>query len=62
MNKYHMLSFNQKPDTIEITNPLIVAFKSSCRRYEIHLVEEKNKKQVTEAEKNAMHIAEILTS
>ena len=62
MNKYHMLSFSPKPDTIEITNPLIVAFKSSCRRYEIHLEEEKNKKQVTEAEKNAMHIAEILTS
>ena len=57
MNKYHMLSFNPKPYTIELTNPLIVAFKSSCRRYEIHLEEEKNKKQVTKAEKKAIHIA-----
>ena len=57
MNKYHMLSFNLKPYTIELTNPLIVAFKSSCRRYEIQLEEEKNKKQVTKAEKKAIHIA-----
>ena len=57
MIKDHMLSFNLKPHTIEITNPLTVAFKSSRRRYEIHLEEEKTKKQVTEAEKNALRIA-----
>ena len=55
--KDHMLSFNLKPHTTEITNPLIVTFKSSRRRYEIHLEEEKEKKQVTEAEKKAMRIA-----
>ena len=48
MIKDYMLSFNLKPHTIEITNPLIVVFKSSSQRYEIHL-EEKKKKQVTEA-------------
>ena len=46
-----------KPHAIKITNSLIVAFKSSRRRYEIHLEEEKKKKQVTKAEKKAMHIA-----
>ena len=48
MIKDYMLSFNLKPHTIEIANPLIVVFKSSSQRYEIHL-EEKKKKQVTEA-------------
>ena len=65
MIKDHMLSFNLKPYTIEITNPLIVVFKSSRRRYVIHLEEEKKKKQYfflsglsfAEAEKKAMHIA-----
>ena len=52
-----MLSFNLKPHTIEIRNLLIVVFKSSRRRYEIHLEEEKRKKQETNAEKKAMHIA-----
>ena len=56
MIKDHMPSFNLKPHTIEIANPLIVAFKSSPGRYEIHLEEEK-KKTVTKAEKNTMHIA-----
>ena len=41
MIKNHMLSFNLKLQTTEITNPLIVAFKSSRGRYEIHLEEEK---------------------
>ena len=44
MIKDHMLSFNLKPHTIEITNSLIVAFKSSRQRYEIHLEEDKKKK------------------
>ena len=52
-----MLSFSLKPHTIEIRNLLIVVFKSSRRRYEIHLEEEKRKKQETKAEKKAMHIA-----
>ena len=47
MIKDYMLSFSLKPHPIEITNPLIVASKSSHRRYEIHLEEEKKKKQVT---------------
>ena len=45
--KDHMLPFNLKPYTIEITNPLIVAFKYSHRRYKIHLEEEKKKRQET---------------
>ena len=57
MIKDHTFSFNQKPHTIEIKNSLIVAFKSSRRSCEIHLEEEKKKKQVTEAEEKAMHIA-----
>ena len=44
MTKDHMLAFNLKPHPIETTNPLIVALKSSCRRYEIHLEEEKKEK------------------
>ena len=57
MIKNHMLSFNLKPHTIEITNPLIVAFKSSRWRYEVHLEEEKEKKEMFEADKKAMHTA-----
>lgn len=44
MSKDHMLAFNLKPHPIETTNPLIVAFKFSCQRYEIHLEEEKKEK------------------
>ena len=37
--------------------PVDTPLKFSHQRYEIHLEEEKKKKQVTEAEKKAMHIA-----
>ena len=50
MIKDRKLLFSLKPHTIEITNPLIVAFESSCQRYEIHLEEEKKRKQVAEGE------------
>ena len=36
----------------------MLSFKSSWQRYEIHLEEERKTKQVTKAEKKAMHIVE----
>ena len=39
MIKDHMLLFNLNLHTIEITNPLRAAFKSSRRNYDIHLEE-----------------------
>ena len=43
MIKDHLLSVNMKPHTTEIRNPLIVAFKSSRRKYEIYLEQQKKK-------------------
>ena len=57
MIKDHMLSFNLEPHAIEITNPFLVTFRSSRQRNEIHLEEEKKKKQGTKTAKKAMHIA-----
>ena len=37
--------------------PVVQAFRSGRQKYEVHLEEEKNKKQKSEAEVRAMHIA-----
>ena len=52
-----MLENKLKPRTIEITKPIVQAFRSSRQKYEVHLEEEKKKKQKSEAEVRAMHIA-----
>ena len=57
MIKDHLLSVNMKPHTIEIRNPLIVAFKSSHRRYEIYLEEHKKKNKWPKPKKKTIHIA-----
>ena len=53
----HMLANMLKPYTIEITRPVVQAFRSHRQKYEVHLEEEKKKKQTCEAEVRAMHIA-----
>ena len=55
--KGHMLANKLKPHTIEITKPIVQAFRSDRQKYEVHLEEEKKKKQKSEAEVRAMHIA-----
>ena len=55
--KGHMLANKLKPHTIEITKPIVQAFRSDRQKYEVHLEEEKKKKQTSEAEVRAMHIA-----
>ena len=63
MIKDHLLSVNMKPHTIEIRNPLIVAFKSSHRRYEIYLEEHKKKNKWPKPKKKKLYILrQILTS
>ena len=52
----HMLSHDLKPYTIEISKPLVLAFKSAHQKYEIHLEEERNSKQRSKAEQRAMHM------
>ena len=52
----HMLSHDLKPYTIEISKPLVLAFKSAHQKYEIHLEEERNSKQRLKAEQRAMHM------
>ena len=60
MIKDHMLSHDLKPYTIEISKPLVLAFKSARQKYEIHLEEERKSKQRSKAEQRAMHMeAEI---
>ena len=55
--KGHMLANRLKPHIIEITKPIVQAFRSGRQKYEVHLEEEKKKKQKSEAEVRAMHIA-----
>ena len=55
--KDHMIANKLKPHTIEITKPIDQAFRSGRQKYEVHLQEEKKKKQKSEAELGAMHIA-----
>ena len=42
--KGHMLANKLKPHTIEITKPIVQAFRSDRQKYEVHLEEEKKKK------------------
>ena len=42
--KGHMLANKLKPHTIEITKPIVRAFRSDRQKYEVHLEEEKKKK------------------
>ena len=46
MIKDHMLSHDLKLYTIEISKPLVLAFKSARQKYEIHLEEERMSKQI----------------
>ena len=43
--KGHMLFQKLKPYTIEITDPIIRAFKSSHLKYQLHLESEKKKER-----------------
>ena len=54
MIKDHILSNDLKPYTIEISKPLVLAFKSARQKYEIHLEEERKSKQRSKAEQRAM--------
>ena len=42
--KGHMLANRLKPHIIEITKPIVQAFRSGRQKYEVHLEEEKKKK------------------
>ena len=56
MIKDHMLSHDLKPYTIEISKPLVLAFKSARQKYEIHLEESRKSKQRSKGEQRAMHM------
>ena len=47
--KDHMLANKLKPHTIEIIKSIVQAFRSDRQKYEVHLEEEKKKKQKYEA-------------
>ena len=49
-----MLANKLKPHTIEISEPVVQVFRSGRQKYEVHLVEEKKKKQKSETEVRAM--------
>ena len=49
-----MLANKLKPHTIEISEPVVQVFRSGRQKYEVHLVEEKKKKQKSEIEVRAM--------
>lgn len=55
--KDHMIANNLKPHTIEITKQIIRAFKSGRQKYSLHLEEEKKKKEKSELQIKAQHIA-----
>ena len=52
-----MISSNLKSHTIEITKPIIPAFKSGRQKYLIHFEKEKEEKEKSELEIKAMHFA-----
>ena len=52
-----MLANKLKPDSVEITQPIVQALRSGRQKYEVDLEEEKKKKQKCVAEVRAMHIA-----
>ena len=54
--KDHMLANKLKPPTIEITKPIVQALRSGRQIYEVHLEEQKTKKQKSKAEVRAMRI------
>ena len=54
--KDHMLANGLQPHTIEITKPLVKAYKSVNAAYKAHLEEEKKKVVLTECEKQAEYI------
>ena len=54
--KDHILSHQVQPHTIEINNPMIVAYKSARLKYTIHMEEEKKEKEKTATENQAMHL------
>ena len=49
--KDHMLANGLQPHTIEITKPLVKAYKSVYAAYKAHLEEEKKKVVLTERDK-----------
>ena len=54
--KDHMLSNKLKPYTVEITDPVIRAFKSSHLKYQLHLEPEKKKKDNSETDRQLLHL------
>ena len=55
--KDHILANKLNPHTIEITKSIVQADRSGRQKFEVHLEEEKKKKQKFEAEVRAMRIA-----
>ena len=53
--KDHMLAFDLKPHTIEITSSIVKAFKSGRKKYE-YLEEEKRKKAISDSDIKKLHI------
>ena len=56
--KDHMLAFDLKPHTIEITISIVKAFKSGRKKYE-YLEEEKRKKAISDSDIKKLHINDL---
>ena len=54
--KDHMLAFDLKPHTIEITSSIVKAFKSGRKKYHEYLEEEKRKKAISDSDIKKLHI------
>ena len=54
--KYHMMSNNFKSYAIEITEPVVEAFKSGSQKYSIRLDDKRKNSENSELEIRAMHI------
>ena len=55
--KDHLLFHKLKPYTIEITDPMIRAFKGSHLKYQLHLESEKKKKEKSETGRQLLHLS-----
>ena len=58
--KDHMLFYKLKPYTIEITNRMIKAFKSSHLKYQLHLESEDKKKDNSETDRQLLHLSKYI--
>ena len=54
--KDHMLAFDLKPHTIEITSSIIKTFKSGRKKYHEYLEEKKRKKAISDSDIKKLHI------